>query len=170
MARIRPATLDDAAAIAAIYAHHVLHGFGTFEEVPPPLAEMASRVSAVQTAGHPWLVAEGEDGAVTGYAYASQFRPRSGYRFAVEDSVYVAPGAQGRGHGRRLLQAVIEACAAQGRRQMTAAVGDSANLASIRLHQALGFETVGVLPGLGFKQGRWLDVVFLQRALGPPQR
>ena len=167
MAVVRPATLADAAAIAAIYAHHVRHGFGTFEEVPPPLAEMASRVSAVQTAGHPWLVLE-DAGEVAGYAYASQFRPRSGYRFAVEDSVYVAPEAQGRGHGRRLLQAVIETCTAQGRRQMTAAVGDSANLASIRLHQALGFETVGVLPRLGFKQGRWLDVVFLQRALGPP--
>jgi phosphinothricin acetyltransferase len=167
MAVERPAALADAAAVAAIYAHHVLHGFGTFEEVPPSQAEMASRVSAVQAAGHPWLVIE-DGGEVAGYAYASQFRPRSGYRFAVEDSVYVAPKAQGRGHGRRLLQAVIDTCAAQGRRQMTAAVGDSANLASIRLHQALGFETVGVLPGLGFKQGRWLDVVFLQRALGPP--
>ncbi len=167
MALVRPATIQDAQALTAIYAHHVLHGFGTFEEVPPAQAEMASRVSAVQVAGHPWLVLE-DAGEVAGYAYASQFRPRSGYRFAVEDSVYVAPTAYGRGHGRRLLQAVIEACTAQGRRQMTAAVGDSANLASIRLHQALGFETVGVLPRLGFKQGRWLDVVFLQRPLGPP--
>ena len=168
MAVVRPATIHDAAAVATIYAHHVLHGFGTFEEVPPAQAEMASRVSAVQTAGHPWLVLETGGGELAGYAYATQFRPRSGYRFAVEDSIYVAPAAQGRGYGRRLLQAVIEACAAQGRRQMTAAVGDSANLASIRLHQALGFETVGVLPGLSFKQGRWLDLVFLQRALGPP--
>ena len=161
---IRPAEAGDAAALAAVYAPHVLEGFGTFEEVPPDAAEMAGRLAAVQAEDLPWLVAE-LGGAVAGYAYASLFRPRSAYRVSVEDSVYVAAHAQGRGVGRALLQALIEACTAQGRTTMAAVIGDSANTASIRLHEALGFRHAGVLENMARKHGRWLDVVFMQREL-----
>ena len=161
---IRPALATDAAALAAIYGHHVLHGFGTFEEVPPSPEDMAARVTAVTDWGLPYLVAE-IDGAVAGLAYAGLFRPRAAYRYTVEDSVYVAPDRIGQGVGKRLLGAVIETCEGMGLRQMVAMIGDSANAGSIGLHRACGFEPAGVLPAVGFKHGRWVDVVQMRRAL-----
>ncbi len=166
---IRPATRNDAAAVAGIYGHHVLHGLGTFEEVPPDSAEMAARMALVADAGLPWFVAEIDD-AIAGYACARPYNPRSGYRFSVEDSVFVAPHACGIGLGRRLLEAVIEACTALGRTQMVAVIGDSGNLASIRLHAGLGFRYAGLLQQIGFKADRWLDVLLMQRALVEPLR
>ncbi len=161
---LRPATTGDLAAIQAIYAHHVLTGLGTFEETPPTVEDMVGRFAAVRDRGLPWLVAE-EDGGVLGYAYAGAFRPRAAYRYTVEDSIYVAPDAAGRGLGRSLLQALIAECEALGLRQMAAVIGDSGNAASIGLHRSCGFELLAVLPGLGFKFDRWVDVVWMQRAL-----
>ena len=162
----RPATPMDIEAVQAIYAHHVLHGLGTFEENPPSVDEMSLRYDAVRARGLPWLVAE-HDGRVAGYAYAGPFRPRAAYRYTVEDSVYVSPEAVGQGIGRSLLDAVIAECERLGLRQMVAVIGDSGNAASIALHRACGFEFKATLPGLGFKFGRWVDVVWMQRALGP---
>ena len=164
---IRPASPDDAAALAALYGHHVLAGVGTFEEAPPDAGEMAGRMAAVAQARLPWLVAEAE-GRLLGYACARPYIARSGYRFTCEDSVFVAPEAVGQRVGRRLLEAVIAACIAQGRTQMLALIGDSGNAASIRLHESLGFQPAGLLREVGFKHGRWLDVVLMQRALAPP--
>ncbi len=164
---LRDATPDDYPAMAAIYGAHVLEGFGSFEETPPSPADFAARVSAVRANGLPVLVEADAGDRVIGYAFASGFRPRSGYRYSVEDSVYVSPAHHGRGLGRRLLGAVIERCEALGLRQMTGVIGDSGNLASIALHRACGFEPVGVFRSVGFKRGRWLDIVLMQRALGP---
>ncbi len=164
--RLRAAESGDLATVQAIYAHHVLHGLGTFEETPPSLDEIAERHAAVTGRGLPWLVAE-EAGRVLGYAYAGPFRPRAAYRYTVEDSVYVAPDAMGKGVGRALLDGVIAACAPMGLRQMVAVIGDSGNLASIHLHRACGFEFKTVISSVGFKFGRWVDVVWMQRALGP---
>jgi phosphinothricin acetyltransferase len=161
---IRAAVETDAEALAAIYGHHVLHGFGTFEEVPPSPGEMDLRRRAIVAHGLPYLVAEA-DGRVLGFAYAAPFRLRAAYRYTVEDSVYVAPDAIGRGIGRGVLSAVLEACAAMGLRQVVAVVGDSANAASIGLHRALGFESTGLGRAVGFKHGRWVDVVWMQKAL-----
>lgn len=161
---IRPATPDDAPAIQAIYAHHVLTGTGTFEIDPPDLAEIAARMARVTAAGRPWLVAE-DGGAILGYAYAGPFRERAAYAATVEDSIYLAPAALGRGLGRALLEALIAACRAAGAREMLAVIGDSENLASIGLHRALGFGDVGVLRRVGRKFGRDLDVVILQKSL-----
>jgi L-amino acid N-acyltransferase YncA len=161
---IRPATEQDAPAIRAIYADEVLTGTATFEYEPPDEAEMLRRLQAVVGAGYPWLVAE-VDGEVAGYAYASSYRPRIGYRFTVEDSVYVRRDLRGRGVGRRLLPALVEACAAKGFATMIAVVGDASNEGSIALHQACGFEVAGRYPGVGFKFGRWLDSVHLIRDL-----
>lgn len=167
---IRAAVEQDAPAIQAIYAHHVLHGLGSFDEEPTGLEDIARRMRELTASGMPWLVAEAEAaGAVTGYAYAAQFRPRPAYRYTVEDSVYVAPGATGGGVGRALLTALIGACEARDLRQMIAAIGDSGNLASIALHRSCGFERVGLYREVGFKHGRWLDVVLMQRALRQPQ-
>jgi phosphinothricin acetyltransferase len=163
--RLRPATPEDIGQVQAIYAHHVLNGLGTFEEVPPAVEEMGQRYEAVRGRGLPWVAAE-LDGRVAGYAYASPFRPRAAYRYTVEDSVYVAPDAAGRGIGRALLEAVISECERLGLRQMVAVIGDSGNASSIALHRACGFEFKAALPGLGFKFGRWVDVVWMQRALG----
>jgi phosphinothricin acetyltransferase len=163
--QIRPATEADAEALAVIYAHHVLHGFGTFEEVPPSAAEMDERRRAIMANGLPYLVAEAA-GQVLGFAYAGPFRPRAAYRFAAEDSVYIAPDQVGKGVGRAVLSAVIEACEALGMRQVVAVIGDSRNAASIGLHRALGFEHAGVGRSLGFKHGRWVDIVWMQKALG----
>jgi phosphinothricin acetyltransferase len=160
----RPATEADAPALAAIYGAAVLHGFGTFEEVPPSPEEMDGRRRAVQDRGLPYLVAE-DDGVVLGFAYAGPFRPRAAYRYTLEDSVYVAPEAQGRGVGRAVLSAVIAACAALGVRQLMAVIGDSENAGSIGLHRALGFEPTGVGHSVGFKHGRWVDIVHMQKAL-----
>ena len=161
---IRPATPADAPAIAAIYGHHVLHGLGTFEEEPPLAPEIEARMAAVEKTGHPYLVAT-SDNRVQGFAYAAPFRPRAAYRYTVEDSIYIAPEAVGQGVGRALLSAVIAACEALGKRQMIAVIGDSANAASIGLHAALGFEHSGVGRSVGFKHGRWVDIVYMQRAL-----
>ena len=163
---VRPSQDGDMAAIAAIYRHHVLNGTASFETEPPDLKEMTHRRADLLARGMPHLVLA-QDGIVRGYAYAGPYRPRAAYRDTVENSVYLAPDAIGLGFGRRLLQALIEDCAQRGLRQMVAVVGDSANLPSIRLHQTLGFRLVGTLTAVGFKHGRWLDTVLLQRALGP---
>jgi phosphinothricin acetyltransferase len=162
---LRDAAEADMPAIQALYAHHVLHGIATFEEVPPSVAEMTERWAAVLKAGLPYLAAE-LDGRVLGYAYATAYRPRPAYRFTVEDSVYVAQGLDGRGIGSALLQALIERCERGPWRQMLAVIGNSGNAGSIALHRRLGFEAVGTLRSVGFKHGRWVDTVLMQRALG----
>jgi L-amino acid N-acyltransferase YncA len=165
-ATIRPATDADVPAILAIYADEVRTGTATFEYDPPDEAELRRRLRAVLDGGYPWLVAE-VDGQVAGYAYASSFRPRAGYRFTVEDSVYVRRDQRGRGLGRRLLPALIEGCAARGFATMIAVVGDATNEGSIALHRACGFEVAGRFPRVGFKFGRWIDSVHLLRSRGP---
>jgi L-amino acid N-acyltransferase YncA len=162
---IRPSTEADLAAIQAIYAHAVLHGTGTFETEVPTVEEMARRRAEVLGRALPFLVAE-RGGEVLGYAYANYFRPRLAYRFCLEDSIYLAPAAQGQGVGRLLLAELIARCEAAGARQMLAVIGDAANAGSIGLHAALGFEPTGVLRSSGWKFGRWLDVVLMQRTLG----
>ncbi|MFT6669796.1 MAG: phosphinothricin acetyltransferase [Afipia broomeae] len=162
---IRPAALIDLPAITAIYRHAVLHGTATFELDPPDLAEMTRRYEALAAAGFPYLVAVMED-IVVGYAYAGPYRPRPAYRFTVENSVYLDPAAQGRRIGTRLMQDLIAACEDRGYRQMIAVIGDSANAASIGVHARAGFEMIGTHPSVGFKFGRWLDTVMMQRALG----
>ncbi|MFN3862406.1 MAG: GNAT family N-acetyltransferase [Roseateles sp.] len=164
--RIRPSTDADLPAIQAIYAQAVQEGTGTFETEVPAVEEMARRRAEVLGRGLPWLVAE-RDGTVLGYAYANYFRPRLAYRFCVEDSIYLAPAAQGQGVGRLLLAELIARCEAAGARQMLAVIGDAANAGSIGVHSALGFQHTGVLKSAGWKFGRWLDVVLMQRPLGP---
>lgn len=162
---IRPSVPADIPAITRIYAHAVEAGTASYELEPPDEAEMAARREALVARSYPYLVAEAEAGVV-GYAYAGPFRARRAYRFMVEDSVYVAPEAQGRGVGRRLVAALIEECRALGFRQITAVIGDgSPESASVRLHSALGFRHAGVLAGSGYKHGRWLDTVFMQLEL-----
>lgn len=163
---VRPSTEADLPAIAAIYRHHVTTGLASFEDTPPDLAELARRREAVLASGLPWLVAADASGMLLGYAYAGLYRPRSAYRYTVEDSIYVAPGQTGRGIGRALLTALIERTTALGYRQMVAVIGDSANAASISLHRGCGFREVGRLEGVGFKFGRWVDSVLMQRPLG----
>jgi len=161
---VRPSSDADLPAITAIYAWNVLNGLGTFEEDPPTEEEMARRRAAFLERGLPYLVAE-LDGVVLGYAYAGPFRLRAAYRYTVEDSVYVSADAVGKGVGRALLGALIEACEALGLRQMCAVIGDSGNAASIGLHAAMGFEKKGVFPDMGHKFGRWVDLVWMQRPL-----
>jgi L-amino acid N-acyltransferase YncA len=161
---VRPATEADAEALAAIYGDAVLHGFGTFEEIAPSPADMDARRRAVQDRGLPYLVAE-DGGGVLGFAYAGPFRPRAAYRYTLEDSVYVSPDAKGKGVGRAVLSAVIQACEALGVRQLMAIVGDSGNSGSIALHRALGFEQTGIGRSVGFKHGRWVDIVHMQKPL-----
>jgi L-amino acid N-acyltransferase YncA len=163
---VRDARETDMPAVQAIYAHHVLHGLATFEEVPPSADELAARRAAVIARGLPYLVAE-HAGAIVGYSYASSYRPRPAYRFAIEDSVYVADGLAGRGVGGALLAALIARCEAGPWRQMIAIIGDSGNAASVALHRRHGFDMVGTLRSVGFKLGRWVDTVLMQRALGP---
>ena len=163
---IRPATPADLPDIQRIYGHHVTTGFASFEEVAPDLAEMTRRYTAIVEAGFPYLVAEA-GGRVVGYTYCGSYRPRPAYRYSVENSVYLAPESARKGIGRMLLSALIERATALGKRQMVAVIGDSANNASIGLHTALGFRMVGVIEGAGFKHGRWVDSVLMQRALGP---
>jgi len=162
---IRPVTADDMPAVTSIYAQAVLHGSATFELEPPDGVEMARRRDDVLAKGLPWLVAE-RDRRVLGYAYAAPFRPRPAYRYCLEDSIYLDPGAHGQGVGRMLLAELIAVCEARGARQMLAVIGDSANAASIGVHRACGFEHSGVLKAAGWKFGRWVDVVLMQRALG----
>jgi L-amino acid N-acyltransferase YncA len=161
---IRDAAPDDIPAIRAVYAHHVLHGAGSFEEEPPSIETMMARFDAVKMRGLPWLVAE-IDGAVAGYAYARPYHERSAYRFTLEDAVYIAPGRVRAGIGRALLSDVLARCAAGGYRQMIAIIGDSENHGSIGLHRALGFRHVGTLDRVGLKFGRWLDSVIMQKDL-----
>ncbi len=165
---IRPAEDGDVPAIQAIYAHHVLHGIASFEEDPPDQAEIARRMADIRARGLPYLVAEDRPGSGTilGYAYAGTYRARPAYRFTLEDSVYVLPGKGGKGIGSALLGELIARCAALGYRQMIAVIGDSANAGSIRLHARHGFREVGVLHSVGFKHGRWVDSVYMQRPLG----
>ena len=162
---VRDAAENDMAAIQAIYAVHVLRGTATFEEVPPSVQEMCARRAGVLALGLPYLAAE-LDGEIVGYSYAGTYRPRPAYRYTVEDTVYLAEGMSGKGIGTALLSALIARCEAGPWRQMLAVIGDSANAGSIGLHASLGFDTIGTLPAVGFKFGRWIDSVLMQRALG----
>ncbi len=162
---IRPAIETDLAEIQAIYAHHVLNGTGTFEEVPPSLEEVAERFNSIIACRWAWLTAT-DDSGVIGYAYYAQMRDRSAYRYTAEDSIYVREDVRGQGVGKALVaQLLIEAQAA-GFRQMVAVIGDSENIGSVGMHASLGFHHVGTLRAVGLKFGRWLDTVYMQRALG----
>jgi L-amino acid N-acyltransferase YncA len=167
---MKPSILDAGPAhiisVQAIYAHWVIHGLASFEETPPEVAEMDRRRRSIQEQGLPYLVAvDGEQ--ILGFGYAGPYRSRPAYRYTLEDSIYVAVDAQGRQIGRALLAEVIRRAEGLGRRQMVAVIGDSANVASIRLHESLGFRRIGVLQAVGFKHGRWVDSLLMQRALGP---
>ena len=162
---IRPSREEDIAAITAIYAHHVLHGTGTFETEPPSPAEMASRRADVLARNLPYLVAE-EDGEVLGFAYCNWFKPRPAYRFSAEDSIYVSESARGKGLGAKLLAALSQAAEAAGVRKLIAVIGDSANAGSIGVHRSQGFTHVGVLKDCGWKFGEWRDVVLMEKVLG----
>ena len=177
MIQIRPATSLDLSFIQSIYAHHVLTGTGSFELEPPSMEEMRNRFEAVRANDMPYLVAIDDQAnakepstVILGFAYANWFRPRQAYRFTVEDSIYLAPAAQGRGVGKRLLETLIEQCEAKGCRQMIAVIGDSQNLASIGVHARCGFRHTGLLRSSGWKFERWLDTVFMQRELGNADR
>jgi phosphinothricin acetyltransferase len=162
---IAPATRADAPAIAAIYAHHVLHGTATFEIEPPGSAEIAARIDNVLSAGWPWLVARDAAGEIVGYAYAAQMAARAAYRYACEDSIYVRHDRAGQGIGRALLAALLDACAACGFRQAVALIAGN-HPASAALHASAGFVAVGRTKSVGRKHGAWIDVVTMQRALG----
>ena len=162
---IRSATEGDIPEIQSIYAHHVLTGTGTFEEIPPSVEEMADRFAEVREQGWSWLVAADATG-VLGFAYYTQFRDRSAYRFCAEDSVYVRDDVRGQGVGKALVDRLIDIATGAGIRQMIAVIGDSENTGSIGVHASLGFHMVGTMRAVGIKFGRWLDVVTMQRALG----
>jgi len=165
MSTIRPSTEADLPAITAIYGHHVLHGTGTFETTPPSEADMAARRADVLAKGLPYLVVE-DAGRVLGFAYCQWFKPRPAYRFSAEDSIYMHPDARGKGLGRQLLTALAASAEATGIRKLIAVIGDSANAGSIGVHSALGFERVGVFKSCGWKFGKWLDIVLMEKALG----
>ncbi|MFC0408702.1 GNAT family N-acetyltransferase [Roseomonas elaeocarpi] len=167
---IRDAASSDIPAMTAIYAHHVAHGTGTFEEEAPDAAEMTRRFERAQKAGWAWLVFENEANEVVGYAYYAQFRDRSAYRFTAEDSIYIRDDVRGQGVGKALVAELLARAEAAGFRQMLAVIGDSENVGSIGLHLSLGFRQTGVLRATGLKFGRWLDVVFMQRSLGEGDR
>jgi len=174
MPLIRPSRDEDLAAITRIYAHHVLHGTGTFETTPPTEAEMSQRRADVLGKQLPWLVLEDDNGTVIGYAYGNWFKPRPAYRFSVEDSIYLAPEAAGRGLGRLLLAELLAVLERSGIRKVMAVIGDSANAGSVGVHRALGFSEIGVVRACGWKFGRWLDIVLMEKAIGaadttPPQ-
>lgn len=162
---MRPATPEDVPAIHAIYSYHVLHGLASFEEEPPPLEEMRRRFDDVRRRGLPYLAAD-FGGVLAGYGYCAPYRTRSAYRYSLEDSIYVRHGSEGRGVGAALLGALIERSEALGYRQLVAVIGDSANAASINLHASFGFVRVATLRSVGFKFGRWVDSVVMQRPLG----
>ena len=171
---MRPASPDDLPSVQAIYAHHVRHGLASFEEEAPGTEEIRRRHAELAASGLPWLVAD-FGGVVAGYGYCAPYRTRSAYRYTLEDSVYVREDYHGRGVGAALLAGLIERCAALGYRQMVAVIGDSAHAASINLHAAAGFVRVGTLRSVGFKFGRWVDSVLMQRPLGagdgaPPEK
>lgn len=161
---MRAADTADLVQVQAIYAHHVLNGTGSFEEVPPDITEMTARRARLAAQGLPYLVAD-RDGIVLGFAYAGPFRPRSAYRYTLEDSIYVHPEAIGNGVGRLLLGDLIHCCSRLGYRQLIAVIGDASNASSISLHAGFGFVEAGRLSSAGYKFGRWLDVVFMQKAL-----
>jgi L-amino acid N-acyltransferase YncA len=163
---IRPAETGDVPSIAAIYGESVLNGTASFELAPPSAQEMARRFAALRQAGYPYFAAVSGSTPV-GYAYGGPYRPRPGYNNTIEDSVYVAPEAQGHGIGRALLAALIERCTSDGFRQMIAVIGDTGNTASINLHRSFGFISIGTLAAVGWKHGRWIDSVLMQRRLGP---
>ena len=163
---VRDTVEADFPAIQAIYAQEVLHGLASFEEVPPTIDDLKGRFAKIVKDGFPFLSAE-LDGRVVGYSYASSFRPRIAYRYSVENSVYVAADMQGNGIGRSLLSALIDRCEEGPWRQMIAVIGDTGNAGSIALHEKLGFHHCGTLHNTGFKLGRWVDTVLMQRALGP---
>ena len=165
MTTIRPATDADMAAVTAIYAHHVLHGTGTFETTPPTEQEMLGRRADVLSKGLPYLVLEA-DGAVQGFAYCNWFKPRPAYRFSAEDSIYLAADAAGKGWGRLLLTELMAQAERAGVRKLIAVIGDSANAGSIGVHRSCGVEPTGVLTACGWKFDRWLDVVLMQRFIG----
>lgn len=162
---IRPSTHNDIPHITAIYAHHVLHGTGTFEVEPPSENDMTQRRADVVSKGLPYLVAA-EGGRVLGYAYCNWFKPRPAYRFSAEDSIYIAPEAAGSGLGRALLAELLRQAEQAGVRKMIAVIGDSANAGSIGVHRSAGFRHVGILEACGWKFERWLDVVLMDRVLG----
>ncbi len=162
---IRPAASADLPAITDIYEHAVRFGTATFELAPPDLAEMTKRFDALVAGNFPYFVAA-LDGHVVGYAYAGPYRPRPAYRFTVENSIYLQPAIHGRGIGQKLLQRLIAECEGRGYRQVIAVIGDSANAASVGVHSRCGFEMIGTHPNVGFKFGRWLDTVMMQRPLG----
>ncbi len=162
---IRPAVAADLPFVTGIYEQAVLYGTATFELTPPDLAEMTRRFGVLMDGGFPYLVATLE-GQVIGYAYAGAYRPRPAYRFTVENSVYLQPAIHRRGIGLQLLQRLIGESEARGYRQMIAVIGDSANAGSIGVHTRCGFQMIGTHPDVGFKFGRWLDTVMMQRALG----
>lgn len=163
--RVRPAADADIPAIQSIYAHHVLHGTGTFEEEPPPVEEMLERFRKVVGHDCSWLVAV-DDSGVLGYAYYARFRDRSAYRYCAEDSVYVREDVRGQGVGKALVAQLIDDATRRGMRQMIAVIGDSENVGSIGVHASLGFHVIGTMRSVGVKFGRWVDVVSMQRALG----
>jgi len=163
---IRPVADFDMAAIQNIYAHHVLHGLASWELDPPDVAELTARRDGILNGGYPYVVAI-LDGHLAGYAYAGPYRYRPAYRFTVENTVYLHPDQQGKAIARPLLQRVIDECTARDYRQMIAVIGDSGNRASIRFHQKMGFRQIGLIEGIGWKAGRWLDSVMMQLSLGP---
>ena len=162
---IRPAAPDDLPACQAIYAHHVLEGTGTFDEVPPSLEALTARFREITGAGRAWVVAADATG-ILGFAYFDQYRARSAYRFTAEDSVYVREDVRGQGVGKALVARLLDEARAAGFREMLAVIGDSENVGSIGVHASLGFQRVGTLRDVGFKFGRWIDVVIMQRHLG----
>src|SRR6476659_2953471 len=161
---IRHAAAADLPLITEIYEHAVRYGTATFELTPPDLAEMTRRFDVLMDGGFPYLVAELE-GRVVGYAYAGAYRPRPAYRFTVENSVSLQPSINRRGIGLQLMDRLITECEARGYRQMLAVIGDSANAGSIGVHTRCGFQMIGTHPNVGFKFGRWLDTVMMQRSL-----
>ena len=165
MPLIRPSSDADLPAITAIYAHHVLHGTGSFETEPPSLADMTTRRADVLSKGLPYLVVE-QDGKIAGFAYGNWFKPRPAYRYSVEDSIYMAPELQGKGMGRALLTELMARFEAVGIRKVMAIVGDSANTGSVGIHLALGFTQVGIVDSCGWKFGAWRDIVIMQKTLG----
>ena len=164
--KVRPAVAADFAAIHSIYEHHVLSGLASFEEEPPAPDELHRRHGEVVGGGLPWLVGE-LAGTIAGYGYCAPYRARSAYRYALEDSVYVRHDMVGKGIGGALLGELVRRCEGLGYRQIVAVIGDSANAPSIRLHAAFGFVRVGTLRSVGYKFGRWVDSVLMQRPLGP---
>jgi len=165
MPLIRSSRDEDVPAIAAIYAHHVLHGTGTFETEPPSASDMAARRADVLAKGLPYLVAE-QEGQIVGFAYGNWFKPRPAYRYSVEDSVYLAPRLERQGLGRALLAELLARCETAGIRKVMAIIGDSANAGSVGVHRAVGFTQVGIVEACGWKLGAWRDIVIMQKTLG----